>query len=165
MTIKTHNVRYRIEVWQTPEGDSLHGELPAKLNGGHFGAELRRYMLYQQHHCNVTQPLLHEQLTEWGIDISKGQVDALLSDRNEGFFKEKDQILSTALEVSRSITVDDSGARHQGKNGYVTQIGNATFAWFSGTYSKSRINFLQLLQAGQTQSSQLKQLGTTAKAL
>ena len=111
---------------------------------------LTTLLLYQHHHCHVSQPLLHEQLTEWGIDLSQGQVNGLLSGRNEGFFEEKDQLLSTALEVSRSITVDDSGARHQGKNGYVTQIGNEAFAWFSSTFSKSRINFLQLLQAGQT---------------
>jgi len=45
--------------------------------------------------------------------------------------------------------VDDSGARHQGNNGYVTQIGNDWFAWFASSGSKSRINFLQLLHAGQ----------------
>ena len=44
--------------------------------------------------------------------------------------------------------MDDSGARHQGHNGYVTQIGNDWFAWFASTGSKSRINFLQLLHAG-----------------
>ena len=54
----------------------------------------------------------------------------------------------TSLEVSRHITVDDSGARHRGHNGYVTQIGNDWFAWFESTGSKSRINFLQLLHAG-----------------
>ena len=54
----------------------------------------------------------------------------------------------TGLQVSRYITVDDSGARHQGHNGYVTQIGNAWFAWFASTGSKSRINFLELLHAG-----------------
>ena len=54
----------------------------------------------------------------------------------------------TGLQVSSLITVDDSGARHQGHNGYVTQIGNAWFAWFSSTSSKSRINFLELLHAG-----------------
>ncbi|WP_325291741.1 hypothetical protein [Thiocapsa sp.] len=57
--------------------------------------------------------------------------------------------IAIALEVSRWISVDDSGARHQGRNGDVTQIGNDWFAWFAGTYSKSRINFLQLLQAGE----------------
>lgn len=44
--------------------------------------------------------------------------------------------------------MDDSGARHQGRNGDVTQIGNDWFAWFASTGSKSRINFLELLQAG-----------------
>ena len=148
LRIQPHNTRYRLEVWQTPDGERLLGELPADLNGGHFGPELRRYALYQHHHCQVTQPLLHEQLCEWGIDISVGQINALLSGANAGFFAEKDQLLVTALEVSRHITVDDSGARHRGHNGYVTQIGNDWFAWFESTGSKSRINFLQLLHAG-----------------
>ncbi len=110
---------------------------------------LRAYLLYQHHHCHVTQPLLREQLLEWGIDLSVGQIDALLSDHNEPFFAEKDGLLQVGLAVSSFITVDDSGARHQGKNGYVTQIGNDLFAWFCSTESKSRINFLQLLQAGE----------------
>lgn len=46
------------------------------------------------------------------------------------------------------MTVDDTGARHQGKNGYTTHIGNEQFAWFQSTPTKSRSNFLQLLQAG-----------------
>ncbi len=148
LRIQPHNTRYRLEVWQTPDGERLLGELPAELNGGHFGAELRRYMLYQHHHCHVTQPLLHEQLREWGIDLSVGQVNALLSGANDEFLVEKDQLLVTGLQVSGYITVDDSGARHQGENGYVTQIGNDWFAWFASTGSKSRINFLQLLHAG-----------------
>jgi len=142
------NTRYRLEVWQTPNGEWLCGELPAHLRGGRFGLELRRFVVYQHHQCHVTQPLLHEPLREWGIDISVGQIDALLSGRNEAFFAEKDQILVTGLQVSDFITVDDSGARHQGKNGYVTPIGNAYFAWFASTASKSRINFLERLHAG-----------------
>jgi hypothetical protein len=50
--------------------------------------------------------------------------------------------------VSQYITVDDSGARHQGKNGYVLHIGNELFGWFGSTDSKSRINFLECLHAG-----------------
>jgi hypothetical protein len=44
--------------------------------------------------------------------------------------------------------VDDTGARHQGKNGYCTHIGNESFSWFESTGSKSRINFLKLMRAG-----------------
>jgi hypothetical protein len=149
LRIAAHNTRYRLEVWQTPSGEYLTGTLPTSLQGGHFGAELRRYVLYQHHHCQVTQPLLHEQLREWGIDISVGQIDALLSGHTGAFVAEKNQVLTTGLAVSRWITVDDSGARHQGRTGYVTQIGNDWFAWFASTGSKSRINFLELLQAGE----------------
>ncbi|BCU07176.1 IS66 family transposase [Allochromatium tepidum] len=147
--IGAHNTRYRLEVWQTPEGEWLCGELPATVQGSHFGAGLRAYVLYQYHQCHVTQPLLREQLLEWGIDISVGQIDALLSGRNDVFFAEKDQLLEVGLEVSSYVTVDDSGARHQGRNGYVTHIGNDFFAWFSSSESKSRINFRRLLQAGE----------------
>jgi len=44
--------------------------------------------------------------------------------------------------------VDDTGARHNGKNGYCTHIGNDLFSWFESTESKSRINFLKLMRAG-----------------
>ena len=148
LVIKSHNIRYRLECWQTPEGDLLTGELPESLQGHHFDPVLRSYILYQHHHCHVTQPLLLEQLREWEIDISAGQIDALLSAGHEVFHTEKNELLVTGLDVSSFITVDDSGARHQGKNGYVTQIGNDLFAWFSSTASKSRINFLEQLHAG-----------------
>ena len=44
--------------------------------------------------------------------------------------------------------MDDTGARHKAANGFCTQIGNAHFAWFGTTDSKSRLNFLELLRAG-----------------
>ena len=46
--------------------------------------------------------------------------------------------------------MDDTGARHAGKNGFCTQIGNDDFTWFGTRPSKSRLNFLDLLRAGHT---------------
>jgi Transposase IS66 family len=150
LLIEAHNTRYRLARWLTPQGEYLSGELPAHLAEHHFGPRLRSYLLYQHHHCQVTQPLLHEQLREWGIDISTGTIDALLSADQEAFHAEKDALLETGLATASYVTVDDTGARHRGQNGYVTHIGNAHFAWFQSTASKSRINFLQLLCAGDT---------------
>ena len=148
LIIKAHNTRYRLETWRTREGIYLTGQLPASVQGHHFDPQLRSFVLHQHNHCHVTQPLLLEQLRQWGIDISAGQIDALLSVGKALFHEEKDAILVTALQVSRAITVDDSGARHQGKNGYVLHIGNEFFGWFGSTGSKSRINFLEQLHAG-----------------
>jgi hypothetical protein len=104
--------------------------------------------LYQYHHCGVTQPLLLEQLHEFGVDISKGTLSNILIESKQDFHKEKDRILAVGLEVSNYINVDDTGARHNGKNGYCTHIGNESFSWFESTESKSRINFLKLMRAG-----------------
>ncbi len=150
MVITPLNTRYRLAHWQTPDGRHLTGQLPVALRGGHFGPELVSYILYQHHHCHVTQPLLHEQLREWGVGISSGQIDALLQNGKARFHEEKDALLSTGLALSSYVTVDDTGARHQGNNGYVTHIGNQYFAWFQSSMSKSRVNFLELLRAGQT---------------
>lgn len=144
---EAYNTRYRREVWITPDGRRLVGELPDYQKGQSFGPTLRQFILYQHHHCQVTQPLIHEQLKEIGVDISTGQIDALLTKRSQAFIDEKNEILRIGLKYSEYINVDDSGARHEGKNGYVTHIGNEAFACFSTTFSKSRINFLELLHA------------------
>ncbi len=78
LVIGSRNTRYRLARWETPDGQTLIGELPPAVRGGHFGPTLASYVLYQHHHCHVTQPLLCEQLREWGIEISSGQMNALL---------------------------------------------------------------------------------------
>ena len=49
------------------------GKFPAEYRQGHYGPLLVGYILYQHYQCRVPQPLIYEQLREWGIDISTGQ--------------------------------------------------------------------------------------------
>jgi hypothetical protein len=147
LKISVHNTRYLLEQWKTPEGKIISGELPSEIDG-HFDHTLTTFILHQYHHCHVTQPLLLEQLHEWGVDISSGQLNNILTENKDSFHDEKDAILSAGLQSSSHVNVDDTGARHNGKNGYCTHIGNDFFAWFESTGSKSRINFLSLLRAG-----------------
>ena len=146
--IELHNTRYRLERWEAPTGERLVGTLPAEVGGVHFGATLRSFILYQYHHAHVTQPLILEQLREWGVDVSAGHLSGIITDDKEGFHAEKEELLRVGLQRSGYVHVDDTGARHQGKNGYCTHIGNELFAWFASTQSKSRVNFLELMRAG-----------------
>ena len=148
LIIRPFNVRYRLERWISPEGEYFLGTLPDEVKGSHFGTTLKKFILYQYYHAHVTQPLLHEQLIEMGIDISSGQVNSVLIDNKESYHEEKKAILQIGLEVSAYVNVDDTGARHEGKNGYCTHIGNEYFAYFESTESKSRMNFLQVLRGG-----------------
>lgn len=148
LKLQAFNTRYRLKVYKTPDGSCVAGQLPAYLNGGHYGPTLIRFVLYQHYHCHVTQPLLLEQLRELDIDISTGHLNNILIENKDRFHQEKEHILAVGLQVSSYINVDDTGARHKGKNGYCTHIGNEYFSWFESTHSKSRINFLKLLRAG-----------------
>lgn len=148
VVVESRNTRYRLECWLTPEGKLICGELPESIKG-HYGEKLYALILYLHHHARVTQPLLLEMLREWGIDISAGQINAILTSRHDEIIQEKGEILQAGLEVSAAITVDDTGNRHQGKNGYTTHIGNKFFAWFASTDHKNRLNFLCLLRAGE----------------
>jgi hypothetical protein len=148
IVLRPHNTRYRLERWHTPEGRYLVGALPGEVLDGHFGPTLVSFILYQYHHAHVTQPLILEELWDFGVDISSGQVNRIITEGKERFHAEKDDILRVGLQVSDYVHADDTGARHQGRNGYCTHIGNELFAWFKSTSSKSRINFLELLRAG-----------------
>lgn len=150
LRIEPCNTRYRLARYRTAEGRYLRGQLPAHLKGTHFGPTLQSYILYQYHHQRVTQPLLLQQLREWGIEISSGQLNRLISEHKERFHTEKSALLPAALAHSTYLHVDDTGARHGGQNGYCTHLGNERFAYFKSTASKSRINFLELLRGSDT---------------
>lgn len=148
LKIERHNIRFRLAEYINPDGTTLVGQLPVEYGNGHYGPLLLGYILYQHYQCRVTQPLLHEQLQEWGIEISTGQLHNILSENKESFHSEQQQVLRVGLENATYVHSDDTGARHHGKNGYCTVIGNQYFAYFRSTQSKSRRNFLETLQGG-----------------
>jgi Transposase IS66 family len=151
LTIRPQVIRYRRERWQAPDGQNLVAELPADVRpDSHFGPTLIAFIIHQYHHQHVTQPLLWEQLDQLGIDISTGQLSRILTEGKDAFHQEKAELLPAGLEVSTYVQVDDTGARHQGHNGFCTHIGNELFASFESTDSKSRQNFLEVLRGAYT---------------
>ena len=150
LEIRTKTTRYLRQRVVTPDGVSILAPLPAGvLPGSHFGPKLITYILHQYHHNHVTQPLLLEELWEHDIDISTGQLNRILTENKEVFHQEKAELLPAGLAVSSYIGTDDTGARHQGQNGYCTVIRNDLFTFFESTDSKSRLNFLGLLQGAE----------------
>lgn len=147
LVVRAVAIRFRRERWVTPDGRGVVAPLPSGIDG-HFGPELRRFVLAQYHQGQVTVARLVKLLGAIGIEISKRQVLRLLIDGQDCFVAEARAVLRAGLETAAWVTVDDTGARHKTQNGYCTQIGNDRFAWFATTGSKSRLNFLELLRAG-----------------
>ena len=149
LVVRTRTVLYRRERWLLASGETVLAPLPAGINS-HFGPELKRFVLAQYHQCQTTMPRLLQQLQDLGIVISKRQLVRLLIGGKQAFLDEDGLVLRTGLDTAGWITVDDTGARHKAKNGVCTQIGNDQFTSFATTGSKSRLNFLELLNAGDT---------------
>jgi hypothetical protein len=149
LVLSVQAVRYRRERWQTPEGQTLTAPLPEGTHG-HFGPNLRRFVLMQYHQGQSTLPRLVALLQSLGLAISKREVQRLLTESQERFVDEARDVLRAGLETSSWVSADDTGARHRAKNGFCTQIGNDDFTWFGTRSAKSRLNFLDLLRAGHT---------------
>jgi hypothetical protein len=147
LELRPRVIRYRRERWQTPEGENLVAPLPAGVRG-HFGPELRRFILLQHHQGQVTVERITAFLTALGLTISKRQVVRLLTGSIGPFALEAGAVLRAGLETAPWITVDDTGARHGARNGVTTQLGDDRFAFFATSFAKSRENFLTILRAG-----------------
>lgn len=149
LVLTVRAIRYRRERWVTPDGQTIIAPLPEGIDG-HFGPELRRFILMLYHQGQTTLSRLVTLLHGFGLAISEREVQRCLTDHNDAFLEEARDVLRAGLQTSRWVAADDTGARHQAKNGYCTQIGNENFTWFGTRSSKSRLNFLDLLRAGHT---------------
>ena len=147
LLIRANNISYQREIWQSPDGNQqLVASLPAHLQGKQFGETLQAFILQQYYDCAVTQPLLHTSLKDYGVQISSGQISNILIENKESFHEEKTSLLAKAIELKEELKTDDTGARHRFKNGFCNCINSDLFTYFTTTYSKSRINFLEILR-------------------
>jgi len=151
LEINLNNTRYKRARYKTPDGKNIIADLPEHVQGSHFGPKLMSYIINQYYQQHVTQNLILKQLWDFGVVMSEGQLNHILTEQHDKFHTEKNDVLKAGLKASDYVGVDDTSARHKGQNGFCTRIGNELFTWFSSTESKSRINFLEILSAPKTE--------------
>jgi hypothetical protein len=96
---------YQRERWITPDGRTILAPLPEGVDG-HFGPELRRFVLMQYHQGQSTLPRLAALLRSLGVAISKRQVQRLLTDKQADFVSEAQDVLRAGLATSPFVSVD-----------------------------------------------------------
>jgi hypothetical protein len=113
LVIRPHVTHFRRECWQTPDGKTIMAPLPEGIDG-HFGPELRRFVLAQYHQGQVTVPRLVELLRGVGIVISKRQVVRLLIAGKQDFLDEARGVLRAGLANAAWVTVQGTEVRLTG---------------------------------------------------
>ena len=86
--INLMNTKYIREIYKTPEGKYLYAYLP-KGTKGHYGSEIKRFILYQHYALHVPQNGILSQLQDIGLKISAGKINNILTKGNDVFHKEK----------------------------------------------------------------------------
>jgi hypothetical protein len=66
LVLRPHVTNFHCERWQTPDGEMVTAPLPGGIDG-HFGPELRRFVLVQYHQGQMTVPRLVTLLCDLGI--------------------------------------------------------------------------------------------------
>jgi hypothetical protein len=99
IVLSVRAIPYRRERWVTPDGQTIIAPLPEGTRG-HFGADLRRFVLMQYHQGQTTVPRLTTLLHAMGLSISKREIQRLLTDQHDAFQAEARDVRRAGLETS-----------------------------------------------------------------
>ena len=100
LVLSVRAIRYLRERWVTPDGRTIVAALPEGTRG-HFGPDLRRFVLMQSHQGQPTLLRLTALLHSVGVSISKREVQRLLTEKQQDFLDEARDVLRAGLETSR----------------------------------------------------------------
>ena len=87
LVLSVHAIRYRRQRWVTPDGETIVAPMPEGTKG-HFGPNLRRFVLMQYHQGQTTLPRLKALLHSVGVAISEREIQRLLTEKQDGFLDE-----------------------------------------------------------------------------
>ena len=144
-------VTYRCEVWKFPGGSRHVAPLPPGAATGReqYGPGVKALVIMLYYQCQSTIRRIVSILNDVGLETSARLVGWSLTADAGGVVAEQQEVPGAGMETASWINVDDTGARHKAENGYCTAIGNDLFAHFRSSGSKSRLDFLEHLCAGE----------------
>jgi Transposase IS66 family len=148
LRIDTENVRFLRKKYYSPSlGRTYLAPLPAGY-GGEFGPNVRTLCAIFSHQCHMTQPKIAEWFANMGILISDGQIAHFLTEGQEAFHREKEEIVEAGLNSSPWQHMDDTGTRVNGVNWHCQVICNPLYTAYFTTERKDRLTVIDVLRNG-----------------
>jgi regulator of replication initiation timing len=145
LIIKPDNVEFEKEIYYSPSLKMTYtGSVP---NGyeGEFGPGIKTYILNSYHNSKMSHSAIVEALRTYGIEIAASTVSLILTDNQEAFHQEKQDIVKAGLASGLPQQMDDTGGRVKGKNCFVHILCNALYAAFFTRPNKTRLTILEIL--------------------
>jgi hypothetical protein len=129
---ETNNVEYLLERYYSPSLKKIfEAELPKDLQGTEFGSTLKSLIFSLHYVGRVPENRIQQILESIGTIISEGTISNILTqEKCEAFTSEKEAIFETGMQNASYFQIDDTGARHAGKNHYLEVVCNDQFSSF-----------------------------------
>jgi hypothetical protein len=146
LQIKTDNVRFWKEKYYAPStGQSYQAALPTGYEG-EFGPGLRSLVISLYYAGEMTEPKIIEFLSHFKISVSAGQVSNWLTQKNETWHREKDEIYHAGLSSSSWQHMDDTSTRVDGQNQHCHIVANPLYTAYFTRPRKDRLTLIEVLQ-------------------
>ena len=146
LRISTDNVRFLKEKYYSPSQNQTYlAELPEGYQG-EYGPNVKSLCLLFSHLGNMTEPKIQEWFANMGIVISAGQISKFVTQGQEGWRKEKEEIVEAGLASSPWQHLDDTGTRVDGENWHCHVLCNPLYTAYSTQPRKDRMTVIDVLR-------------------
>lgn len=142
--IKTDNILFRREVFEKPDGTTVSGKLPAGYEG-QYGPNVKAFILTSHHAYRLSHSSILKLLTTLEINISAATISRILTENNEIFHQEKEDIVDAGLSTKAAKQMDDTSGRLKGKNRFVHILCDIFFTAFFTRSKKDRLTILEIV--------------------
>jgi transposase len=134
LIIKRRNIKHRFPAKICPCcGYISRAELPEEYGNTHFGPNLRSFISIEHYDCRVSIEKIHRFLTQFGIVISRTEINRLLLDNGRAISPIARVIHKRGISNSEYTQMDDTGWRTKGRNKYMYHHGSDRFSYFEIT--------------------------------
>lgn len=147
LIVKTDNVRYRCELWNSPSQGRLRGPLPSGVRG-EFGSRLRALLVSLKYVAGTSLPRAQELVEHFGIVISSASVVNILHGAAAQLQAEREDLFRAGLAATPYQHIDDTSARVGGEFWHTHVIGSPLHASYFTRPHKDRLTVLDLLRGG-----------------
>jgi len=172
LTITPDNIEFEKEIYYSPSLKKTYtGKVPAGYEG-EFGPGIKAYILNSYHNSKMSHSVIVEALRTYGIEIAASTVSLILTDNQEAFHQEKQDIVKAGLASFLPQQMDDTSGRFKGKNWFVHILCNRLYTAFFSRPNKARLTILEILAGNnlsfkfnETAYALMEQMKLPAKAI
>jgi transposase IS66 family protein len=146
LKVITDNIEFKLETYYSSSlKKTFIAPLPIEYRNGEFGPGVKALVITLYRDSGMTVRAIERFLKTFGLQVSHGKISSWLTQDNDIFHAEKEDIVEAGRKSTVYQQMDDTGSRVKGKNHYTHVLCNDFFTAYFTRPKKDRLTLLELL--------------------